>query len=67
MADITIKDLERLVRDSERLAVVTDYVKTHRYIDKDEITTILGTEKETTAEEMPTEEIQEEGENDETF
>ena len=45
-AIVTMDFLEKLIRDSERLAVVTNYVKENQYTNKNELCVILGIDKE---------------------
>lgn len=42
MNEMSMKMMERLIRDSERLAVVKDYVTKNKYIDKETILSLLG-------------------------
>ena len=35
-------DIENLIRDSERLAIITEYVKNTKYIDKSTLLVLLG-------------------------
>lgn len=55
MVMIPVCEYEELVRDSERLAVVTDYVKQTEYICKDDLRIILSVVKEQKGEENGTE------------
>ena len=39
-------DIETLIRDSERLEIITEYVKNNTYIDKQTLLVLLGCEPE---------------------
>lgn len=54
---VTLKaeEYEALIRESERLAIVTDYVKQTEYVCKDDLRRILGVVKEQKGEENGTE------------
>jgi hypothetical protein len=43
---VTVEYLEKLIRDSEKAAFVTRYVKDNKFVDTNELRTILGLEKE---------------------
>jgi hypothetical protein len=43
---VTMEYLEKLIRDSEKAAIVTRYVEDNKFIDKNELRSILGLEKE---------------------
>ena len=45
-ATVTMEYLEKLIRDSEKVAIVTRYVEDNKFIDKNELRRILGLEKE---------------------
>ena len=45
-ATVSMEFLETLIRDSERLAIATNYITSNKYVDKKELCVILGLEKE---------------------
>ena len=45
MVTISIEEYEKLVRDSERLLAITNYAKSKKYVNDDDVRSILGIEK----------------------
>lgn len=44
MVTISIEEYEKLVRDSERLLAITNYAKSKKYVNDDDVRSILGIE-----------------------
>lgn len=41
---VSINDFDQLIRDSERLEIITEYAKNSKYVDKDTLLILLGFE-----------------------